>query len=95
MAIALAFKEPKRLARELDEYMQTKAFLLMLFGLCLVLVFGRVFGTGSFWAVILPSSEISVVKNIVQEGIEFLGYTMCLISAIVFNTKNLNFKGKE
>lgn len=57
-------------------------FAYLLTGGLVVVLFSRLFGTGSFWSVVLDvsfeSSNTSLVKNTVQEGLELLGYQLIL-----------------
>ena len=39
-------------------------------------------GRGSFWTSVMGENYMRVVKNIVEEGTETLGYTLIFISAV-------------
>lgn len=66
----------------LKAYSQEACYGTFLAGVVTVLGFSRVMGRGSFWVSVMGDNYIRVVKNIVEEGIETLGYTLILISAI-------------
>lgn len=51
-------------------------------GLVIVLIFSRLFGTGSFWAHILQDGYLLLAKTIVQEGLELLGYGIILFGSV-------------
>lgn len=56
--------------------------VILSIGLAVLLVFSRVFGTGSLWEVILSDRSTAVlVKTVVQEGLELLGYLLIFLGA--------------
>lgn len=66
----------------LKEYSLQSSFGTFLAGFVTILAFSRMMGRGSFWQAVMGDSYMRLVKNIVEEGIETLGYTLILISAI-------------
>ncbi len=66
----------------IQAYAQTPSYGICLSGLVTLLAFSRIMGRGEFWHSIMGESYVRIVKNIVEEGIETLGYTLILISAI-------------
>ncbi|TMP05592.1 hypothetical protein CWC11_09685 [Pseudoalteromonas sp. S3178] len=66
----------------IQAYSQTPSYGICLSGLVTLLAFSRMMGKGAFWHSIMGDDYVRVVKNIVEEGIETLGYTLILISAI-------------
>lgn len=66
----------------LKAYSETSCYGTFLAGLVVILAFSRVMGRGSFWTSVMGENYMRVVKNIVEEGTETLGYTLILISAI-------------
>lgn len=66
----------------LKEYSQQPSFGTFLAGFVTIMAFSRLMGRSSFWQAVMGDSYIRLVKNIVEEGIETLGYTLILISAI-------------
>lgn len=66
----------------LKAYAQTPSYGICLAGMVTLLAFSRVMGKGAFWQAIMGSEYVRVVKNIVEEGIETLGYTLIFIAAI-------------
>lgn len=66
----------------LKEYSQQPSFGTFLAGFVTILAFSRLMGRGSFWQAVMEDSYVRLVKNIVEEGIETLGYTLILISAV-------------
>lgn len=55
---------------------------MMCAGLLCILVFSRLFGMNSLWHMLMLDGYNRVVKNMVEEGCELLGYAFCLIAAL-------------
>ncbi len=66
----------------LKAYSETYCYGTFLSGLVVLIAFSRVMGRGSFWTAVTGDNYMRIVKNIVEEGTETLGYTLILISAI-------------
>lgn len=66
----------------LKAYSETTCYGTFLAGLVVILAFSRVMGRGSFWTSVMGENYIRIVKNIVEEGTETLGYTLIFISAV-------------
>ncbi|BFM49223.1 hypothetical protein [Marinomonas sp. THO17] len=66
----------------LKHYANQACFGTFLAGLVTLLGFSRLMGRGSFWEAVMGDVYMRVVKNIVEEGIETLGYTLIFISAV-------------
>lgn len=75
---------PKTTLRGLSAFLAHPACHYMVCGLVLVLVFSRVFGMNAIWKVVMEGEYVRAVKNIVEEGTEFMGYVLCLGSAVAF-----------
>lgn len=46
----------------------------LILGLVVVLVFSRVFGTGSLWRAVMLDEYQNLYKSVIQEGLELFGY---------------------
>ena len=66
----------------LKEYSLQSSFGTFLAGFVTIIAFSRLMGRASFWQAVMGDSYMRLVKNLVEEGIETLGYTLILISAI-------------
>jgi len=64
-------------------------------GLIITLVFSRLFGRSKFWRILYPEENYRLAKAATEEGIELLGDTLMLISAIEFLLYYLLVKRKE
>lgn len=63
--------------------MQTKAFAYLMIGLFTTLVFSRLYGTSNIWRAIVLPENIGLLKNVIQESLELLGYLLILQSALL------------
>lgn len=55
---------------------------VLLSGILVTFVFSRLFGRRSFWEAVMGDNYIRVVKNVVEEGTELMGYALILIAAL-------------
>lgn len=55
---------------------------VLLSGILVTFVFSRLFGRRSFWEAVMGDNYIRVVKNVVEEGTELMGYALILIVAL-------------
>lgn len=63
------------LLHTMADFMDTKPFVYMLFGLTVVLIFSRLFGSGAFfWQHLMGSGYDPAFKTALQEGLELFGY---------------------
>ncbi len=61
--------------RPMAEFIDTKPYFHLLFGLIVVLVFSRIFGSGSLmWERIMGPDYTRISKAALQEGLELFGY---------------------
>lgn len=51
-------------------------------GLLIILVYSRLFGMGEMWTHLHLESCNRAIKNMVEEGTELLGYSLCLLAVI-------------
>ena len=55
-------------------YTQTRSYIYLSVGLLIVLVFSRVFGSGSLWKDLMMLDYQGAYKKMIQEGLELFGY---------------------
>ncbi|MBM4153190.1 MAG: hypothetical protein FJ220_06685 [Kiritimatiellaceae bacterium] len=60
------------------------SFGVFLSGFLVLFAFSRLFGYGPFWKAIMDDSNYRMVKTIVEEGVETMGYFLILVSALEF-----------
>lgn len=84
-----ALKNKKTILQPLLKYTNTRNFAYLLMGFLVIIVFSRVFGTGSLWREIMGEDYKHVYKTIIQEGLELFGYVFVFYgSLLVYFDKN-------
>lgn len=84
LVIAYTARHHRRTLAELSRYPLTPYYGMMISGLLCILVFSRLFGMHSLWESVLGDEYLRVVKNMVEEGSESFGYTLCLTASIAY-----------
>ena len=75
--------------KPLIDFINTKPYFLILIGLIILLMLSRTFGSGNLlWHDLLPEGNSSLVKTVVQEGLELLGYGFIFYGALDFRHRN-------
>jgi hypothetical protein len=67
--------------RSVLEFINRPSFGILMCGMLVLAVFSRLFGYGSFWKAILDHENYRIVKTIVEEGVEQMGYFLLLVSS--------------
>ena len=81
LACAKAYQGGKGTVNEMARILQNPHMKLLIGSVVLLLVFSRLYGMGSFWRHVMDESYIRDVKNISEEGIELLCYSLIALSA--------------
>jgi hypothetical protein len=71
-------------ARGLVYIVSHPGYGMMCAGLLCILVFSRLFGMSALWQTLMLDGYNRVVKNIVEEGCELLGYGLCLLATLSY-----------
>lgn len=82
--LALALRDKSNILTAMANASQARSFVYIVIGLAIVLAFSRVFGTGSLWRLILDVEAGSLAKNVIQEGLELLGYLFVFWGTIAY-----------
>ncbi|MBV7261627.1 hypothetical protein Q4491_07825 [Photobacterium sp. 2_MG-2023] len=82
LGMAYARKHLPTTQQPLSRYSKHASFGLMLGGLATLLVFSRLFGMGEIWQTAMQDNYMREVKNLAEEGVELLGYSLILAAAI-------------
>ncbi|NVK23761.1 MAG: hypothetical protein HWE10_02430 [Gammaproteobacteria bacterium] len=100
MALAIgtifySVKNGQNMVNTAVEFKKGNAYLFIFIGLVIVLIFSRVFGTGSLWEDLMADNYQHLYKTIIQESLELFGYLFIFIGSCqqALNLKGL--KGKE
>lgn len=83
-AVLYALLHPRAATGGLCRFVSHRSYGMMVTGLLIVLVFSRLFGMGILWRGMMGDDFNRLAKNLAEEGCELLGYTLCLLSAIIF-----------
>lgn len=82
ICIAIAIREGNKTLEGLIHFITHPSHAMLVSGLLCVLLFSRLFGMGILWTQLLGDDYNRAVKNMVEEGSELFGYSLCLISVI-------------
>ncbi len=73
---------PKTTLNGLNALVANESFPILMFGLVIILVLSRVMGIHFIWQAAVAGDNVRLVKNLVEEGIELFGYSLCLLAAV-------------
>ncbi|MGR5210716.1 hypothetical protein ACPV4A_09200 [Vibrio rotiferianus] len=82
LACAKAYQGGKGTVNEMAAILQSPYMKLLIGSVILLLVFSRLYGMGSFWQGVMGEHYVRDVKNISEEGIELLCYSLIALSAV-------------
>ncbi|MHA2813708.1 hypothetical protein [Vibrio campbellii] len=82
LACAKAYQGGKGTVNEMATILQSPYMKLLIGSVILLLVFSRLYGMGSFWQHVMGEHYVRDVKNISEEGIELLCYSLIALSAV-------------
>lgn len=80
--VAQALRTPSRSISALASYGRGEGFFLIFSGLLVVLSFSRIFGMQILWRGLMADDFVRLVKDLVEEGLELLGYTLILLGTL-------------
>ena len=82
VTLIIVYKHREHLEEASQKVIQTSAFGFISAGLLVTFVFSRLYGRTEFWQAVMEEEYFRNVKNVSEEGIELLGYTIILIGCI-------------
>ncbi|MUI53040.1 hypothetical protein [Aliivibrio fischeri] len=82
IAIGYGLTDRNNVLLGLSKMMKQSHFPVLCLGLAILLVFSRLFGMGDMWQQVMGDGYLRVVKNMVEEGSELLGYTVIFYASI-------------
>lgn len=85
IAICFSFFKKNHTFKGLNLLLGEKYFNILLMGIAMLFIFSRIYGMGDFWKGVMNDHYIRDVKNISEEGIELLSYTVLLIGSFLTN----------
>ncbi|MEH0724249.1 hypothetical protein [Vibrio alginolyticus] len=71
----------KTTVEPLNRYINHNSFGLMLAGISTLLVFSRIYGMSELWEQIMQENYIRSVKNLAEEGVELMAYSLILFAS--------------
>ncbi|MDB4766702.1 hypothetical protein OAG71_03330 [bacterium] len=75
-------KQPNPIKPSLEAFSRLPSAGMLVSGFLVTFVISRLFGRRSFWEAVMGEGYVRVVKNIVEEGTELVGYSLILIAAV-------------
>jgi len=83
--IAYAKKCQETIFTPMSDFVRTRPYYFVLFGMIAIMVLSRTLGSGDLlWKRIITDGNCSLVKTVIQEGIEFFGYILICYGAFLF-----------
>lgn len=70
-------------------FTKTRPYAHLMIGVLIVIVFSRVFGSGSLWRELMMSDYHEGYKKIIQEGLELLGYVLIAYGSFLTYRDNI------
>lgn len=80
----LALRTSESIGRGLVNFVQHPTWQMSATGLLIILVFSRFFGMHQLWQNLMLDGYNRVVKNMVEEGMELLGYSICFLASVKY-----------
>lgn len=80
VCLAIAARQPRQAVAGLVDILRKPSWGMMSAGLLVILVFSRLFGMQDLWRTLMMAGYNHTVKNMVEEGCELLGYSLCFLA---------------
>jgi len=81
LVITYAVKHSENFINSVRVFSQTNAYFNILVGLVIIMVFSRLFGSGTLWKDVMNDDYHHIYKTIIQEGLELFGYVFVFIGS--------------
>lgn len=82
VCVGQALKTPSRSVSAIAAYCREPGFFLIFSGLLVLFSFSRIFGMQVLWRGLMQEDFVRIVKDMVEEGVELLGYTLILLGTL-------------
>lgn len=87
--MTIVYKNKGTVIKPLIDKASSRPFTFIMIGLIITLFFSRLFGTGGLWdpalELLATDAKTATIKNIVQEGLELLGYSIIAYGSVLQN----------
>ena len=82
ITVLLIIRDWKKIWKGVPEFFSLPVSNWLISGFLITYVFSRLFGRGKLWRILYNDETYRYAKNVAEEGIELLGYSLILISAV-------------
>jgi len=93
--IIYSIKNDEFLLSSVRSFSQSKAYFNILIGLVIIMIFSRLFGSGTLWKEVMNEDYHHIYKTIIQEGLELFGYMFLFIGSFYQLKEIKNNKNQE
>ncbi|MGF1732794.1 hypothetical protein [Photobacterium kasasachensis] len=94
VAISYALSHKETSIKPLTNYIRHKSYGLMLAGIATLFVFARIYGMSDLWQGAMQENYLRSVKNLAEEGVELLAYSLIVFAAAWYCLPELFRKNK-
>lgn len=84
VSIGMALKKRQKTYHGLLAVVNARSFNVMLIGISILMVFSRLYGMSDLWTPVMGNMFVTDVKNISEEGIELLAYSLICLASISY-----------
>lgn len=77
-----AFRNWRSIKKDMEELAPTFSFGVLFVSVLIVFLFSRIYGLHDIWQNLLGENYIRDIKNVSEEGIELLGYSLLFLGAL-------------
>lgn len=81
IVVIYTLQNMKTTVEPLTRYINHKSYGLMLAGIVTLLIFARIYGMGEVWQGIMQGNYIRPVKNLAEEGVELMAYSLIVFAS--------------
>lgn len=81
LLVFYAMRNLHRIVDSVSHFVMQPSFGVFMSGVLVLIIFSRLFGYGPFWKELIEGSYYRVIKTIVEEGVELMGYFLILVSS--------------
>ncbi|WP_057180140.1 MULTISPECIES: hypothetical protein [Colwellia] len=81
LVIIYSVKNSADLLSSVRLFSQSNAYFNILVGLVIIMIFSRLFGSGTLWKEVMNDDYHHIYKTIIQEGLELFGYVFLFIGS--------------
>lgn len=89
LSIISAYFSKNSTLEPMAKFLQNKDYMMLSHGMIIVLVFSRLFGMGVLWKLALGDDFHRLIKDIVEEGVELLGYGFIFMGSLKYFVSQL------